>query len=61
IDLSTIVLDPATNANKITNYCINSQDPVGNRAKLVISGATGNQNAAQVLFDQVAAEDCDGS
>lgn len=61
IDVTTIVSNASTNANKLTNYCVTSADLASSRAKLVIDGASGSQSAAQIVFDQVAAGDCDGA
>lgn len=61
IDVTAVVNNSALNANKVTNYCITSADLATSRAKLVITGTTSNQNAAQVVFDQVTAGDCDGA
>lgn len=61
IDVTTVANNAATNANKITNFCLTSADLASSKAKLVVTGTTGNQNAAQIVFDQVAAGDCDGA
>lgn len=61
VNLLSIVSVPTTNANKLTNYCLSSADNIGIPAKLVISGTGSNQAAAQIVFDSVVVEDCDGA
>lgn len=61
IALTTVVNNAAVNAGKITNYCMSNADNLGAPAKLVVNGAISNQNAAQIVFDQVTAGDCNGS
>ncbi|HSE29004.1 MAG TPA: hypothetical protein VLA77_00260 [Candidatus Saccharimonadales bacterium] len=61
VALTSIVNNASINAGKITNYCLQNADNLGQPAKLVVNGMVSNQNAAQIVFDQVAPGDCNGS
>lgn len=57
-EVSTAIGD-VNSRSQTTNFCIKSSDRLGNPAKLVISGGSG-QTAASINFNATDAPDCNG-